>query len=424
MQINSSKRFIRYLDGYNAKSELNFLDYSNLITNINNNYLRYNDTTLTNMSQPLFVFPQFNSILPPPNPGFFFHNVNFPYVAPNIFTDSSASLLFLDNMVKEPTPKKNIHIDAKVDTLSDLIAIIENHEYDSTAEYNIDLKALHNIKDNLVQINSMIGMQKIKTDILNQLIYFIQDLHRGNSGGDFKHTVIYGPPGTGKTEIAKMIGEMYSKLGILKKNVFKKVTRNDLIAGYLGQTAIKTRKVIDECMGGVLFIDEAYSLACEDHNDSFAKECIDILCEALSDHKDDLMVIVAGYKEEMDATFFRVNKGLKSRFIWQFETDKYEADDLSRIFTKKITDQGWNVDHINVNLSKWIETKKKDFIYYGRDMETLLTYVKISHGRRVYGQPPESRKCISMQDLNAGYECFARNRDNKEKTPVLFSLYV
>ena len=425
MQINSSKRFIQYLDDYKAKTELNFLDYSNLITNINNNYLRYNDTTLTNMSQPSFVFPQFSGILPSlPNPGFFFHNVNFPYVAPNIFTEPSTSLLFDNNMTKDAVPKKNIHIDAKVNSLSDLIAIVEKHEYDSTAEYNIDLKALHNIKDNLVQINSMIGMQKIKTDILNQLIYFIQDLHRGNSSGDFKHTVIYGPPGTGKTEIAKMIGEMYSKLGILKKNVFKKVTRNDLIAGYLGQTAIKTRKVIDECMGGVLFIDEAYSLACEDHNDSFAKECIDILCEALSDHKDDLMVIVAGYKEEMDATFFHVNKGMKSRFIWQFETDKYEADDLSRIFTKKITDQGWNVDHININLSKWIETKKKDFIYYGRDMETLLTYVKIAHGRRIYGEPSELRKCISMDDLTTGYECFVRNRDSKEKMPVLFSLYV
>ena len=76
---------------------------------------------------------------------------------------------------------------------------------------------------------------------------------------DFKHTVIYGPPGTGKTEVAKLIGSMYSKLGLLKNNVFRKVTRDDLIAGYLGQTAIKVKKVIDEC--GCIFIDEAYSLS-------------------------------------------------------------------------------------------------------------------------------------------------------------------
>lgn len=416
MQINSSKRFIQYLDNYKTRSELNFIDYCNIITGINNNYILYGDAISMKVNHvPL----DFSGILPPMNADIF-NNVNNTFVAPNIFADSS---LVHDTTTVLP-PKKKIHIDANVDTLSDLIAIVEKNEYDSNMEYNIDLNALHNIKDNLIQINSMIGMQKIKTDILNQLIYFIQDLHVGNTGGDFKHTVIYGPPGTGKTEIAKMIGEMYSKLGILKNNVFKKVTRNDLIAGYLGQTALKTRKIIDECLGGVLFIDEAYSLACQDHSDSFAKECIDILCEALSNHKNDLMVIVAGYKEEMDATFFQVNKGMKSRFIWQFETDEYEAEELSRIFVKKNTDQGWNINDITINLPRWFESKKKDFIYYGRDMETLLTYVKIAHGRRVYGEPVETRKRITIDDLNAGYECFVRNRESKVNNATLFNLYV
>lgn len=417
MQINSSKRFIQYLDNYKTRSELNFIDYCNIITGINNNYILYGDAISMKMKHhaPL----DFSGILPPMNADIF-NNVNNTFVAPSIFADSS---LVHDTTTVLP-PKKKIHIDANVDTLSDLIAIVEKNEYDSNMEYNIDLNALHNIKDNLIQINSMIGMQKIKTDILNQLIYFIQDLHVGNTGGDFKHTVIYGPPGTGKTEIAKMIGEMYSKLGILKNNVFKKVSRNDLIAGYLGQTALKTRKIIDECLGGVLFIDEAYSLACQDHSDSFAKECIDILCEALSDHKNDLMVIVAGYKEEMDATFFQVNKGMKSRFIWQFETDEYEAEELSRIFVKKNTDQGWNINDITINLPRWFESKKKDFIYYGRDMETLLTYVKIAHGRRVYGEPVETRKRITIDDLNAGYECFVRNRESKVNNATLFNLYV
>jgi hypothetical protein len=101
---------------------------------------------------------------------------------------------------------------------------------------------------------------------------------------------------------------MYSKVGILKKDIFKKVTRTDLIAGYLGQTALKTSKVIADSIGGCLFIDEAYSLA---DNDIYSKECIDTLCEALSDHKDDLMVIIAGYENELDATFFKANSGLR-----------------------------------------------------------------------------------------------------------------
>ncbi len=94
-------------------------------------------------------------------------------------------------------------------------------------------------------------------------------------------------------------------MGILKNNVFRKVTRNDLVAGYLGQTAIKTKNVIQDCLGGVLFIDEAYAMANSYEDDSFSKECIDTLCEALSDHKNNLMVIIAGYENELNNSFFR-----------------------------------------------------------------------------------------------------------------------
>ena len=124
----------------------------------------------------------------------------------------------------------------------------------------------------------MVGLDDFKGQILNQLLYFIQNLHVGIES-DYMHSVLYGAPGTGKTEIATILGKMYSKIGILKKNIFKKVNRSDLVAGYLGQTAIKTTKVIDECLGGCLFIDEAYSLANNYEGDSFTRECIDTLCE-------------------------------------------------------------------------------------------------------------------------------------------------
>jgi len=151
-------------------------------------------------------------------------------------------------------------------------------------------------------LDAMVGLKKFKEEILNQLLYFAQNLHVGKHS-DFMHTVLCGPPGTGKTEVAMILGKMYSKLGILKNQVFKKVCRNDLVAGYLGQTALKTKKVIDECLGGCLFIDEAYALANDYNGDSYSKECIDVLCEALSAHKEDLMVIIAGYKDELEHTF-------------------------------------------------------------------------------------------------------------------------
>jgi SpoVK/Ycf46/Vps4 family AAA+-type ATPase len=256
----------------------------------------------------------------------------------------------------------------------------------------------------------------MKKSILDQLLYFIQELHIGNQISEFKHTVIYGCPGTGKTEIAKIIGNMYSKLGILKNNVFKKVTRNDLIAGYLGQTAIKTKKVIDECLGGVLFIDEAYSLASTENNDTYSKECLDTLCEALSDHKDDLMVIIAGYDKELEDTFFRVNRGLESRFIWRFKMDPYNHKEMMKIFKKKVFEHEWNFENETEINEKWFSNKKEVFKNFGRDMELLFTYTKIAHGRRIYGKDKELRKKISLPDINNGYEIFLKNRQQKENT--------
>ena len=116
------------------------------------------------------------------------------------------------------------------------------------------------------------------------------------------HTVLYGPPGTGKTEVAMMIGRIYCGLGILKKGHFTKVTRSDLVAGYLGQTPIKT-KSDRNALNGVLFIDEAYSLGHPDKCDSFAQECIDALRPS-SAHKDKLVIIIAGYEKELKERFF------------------------------------------------------------------------------------------------------------------------
>jgi SpoVK/Ycf46/Vps4 family AAA+-type ATPase len=249
----------------------------------------------------------------------------------------------------------------------------------------------------------------------------MQNLHIGEKSGDYKHTILFGPPGTGKTEIAKIIGKMYSKIGVLKKNIFKKVTRNDLIAGYLGQTAIKTKKVVDECIGGVLFIDEAYSLSNGDNGDSYSKECLDVLCECLSNYKNELMVIIAGYEDELNNTIFRVNQGLSSRFIWRFHIDIYNHKELLKIFKKITEDQGWNLhDEIDEN---WFLKNHKDFLNYGRDMETLLTCVKIAHGTRIYGNPEVEKKTINIFDMNNGYKKFKQNK-NIKKSSVISTMYI
>jgi hypothetical protein len=366
--------------------------------------------------------------------------------------------------VKLPPPTQPIiesvvpiekHIDiGKIESIQDLIKLIDKNPYDPKYKYNIDLKSLSAIREELFAIDAMVGMEKLKCNVVDQLLYFIQELHKGNpspssgggggcgdftkgiasltssggSGGDFKHTVIYGPPGTGKTEVAKLIGKMYSKIGVLSKhNVFKKVTRNDLVAGYLGQTAIKTKAVITESLGGVLFIDEVYALGNADDLDSFSRECIDTLCEALSDHKDNLMVIIAGYEKEIERHFFSANQGLESRFVWRFTIDKYNPTELRDIFCKKVASSGWHVAEKDTDVA-WFTKHKDDFSNYGRDMERLFLYVKIAHSKRVFGQPAEERRKLNDKDMAAGLETFFANRKKddsaKIKREILTSMYV
>ena len=315
--------------------------------------------------------------------------------------------------------KKKVNIEVEIEGLDDILKLIEDYPLKVDIEYNINMKSIHNIKEPLIELKNMIGMHKLKNSIVDQILYFIQEFHKvsNSKNDDFMHTVIYGPPGTGKTETAKIIGKIFSKLGILSKKYFKKVTRADLIAGYLGQTAIKTRDVIKEAKGGVLFIDEAYALGNSEKRDSFAKECIDTLCEGLSDNKDDLMVIIAGYETELKQCFFSYNQGLDSRFTWRFNTDDYKYDELFLIFKKKVKDIGWKLD--DKIKKKWFENKMDYFKFYGRDIETLLAKVKIAHGRRVFCLPKEKKLTITLKDLNKGYDMFLDNdevKSRKDKT--------
>jgi SpoVK/Ycf46/Vps4 family AAA+-type ATPase len=320
--------------------------------------------------------------------------------------------------------KEIININTNITNLEDLIKLIDTYNIADNIEYNIDMVNLHKIKPHLLELNSMIGMENLKTNIIDQLLYYIQKLNDFNTDGDFMHTVIYGPPGSGKTEIAKIIGKIFCKIGILKNNTFKKVTRSDLIAGYLGQTALKTRDVIKESLGGVLFIDEAYALGNSEKRDSFSKECIDTLCEGLSDHKNNLMVIVAGYEEELNDCFFSYNPGLQSRFVWRFKTDNYNAEQLMLIFFKKVRDAEWSIaDDSNIS-SVWFEKNIKMFEHYGRSMESLFTKTKIAHSKRVFCLDNKYKKQIILSDLDKGLEMYNVSQVPKEKLDIQNLMYI
>ena len=325
------------------------------------------------------------------------------------------------------TPKEKVNISVEINSLNDLLGMIDDNPLIDNIEYNIDMIAMHRIKDDLKELQAMIGMQSLKDSIIDQIIYFVQNFHQINKTGegDFMHTVIYGPPGTGKTEIAKIIGNIFAKLGILKEGTFKKVTRSDLVAGYLGQTARLTKKVILESLGGVLFIDEAYALGNNEKRDSFAKECIDTLCEALSDYKGTIMVIIAGYEQELKECFFSYNQGLESRFTWRFETGNYTPAELRQIFIKKINENGWSIDTEDEISIEWFEKNKEHFKYFGRDIEVLFSKTKIAHSKRVFCKNKECKTKINKEDLDKGLELFLKNTHTANKPEFNYnSMYV
>lgn len=391
--------FVRYLDK-KSKEETNFDNIIDIINASNQHFFRQNinNCEYTGLDYNCCVDDSIN----------FYTTVNNKVSRKNSNYDEWQNEHLVAN-VDITRELKTINV--SVSNLSDLILLIDANPYDAKYRYNIDLRSLHLIKNDICNIDSMIGMNELKDSIFNQLLYFLQKLHISNNSKeqDFKHTVIYGPPGTGKTEIAKMIGSMYSKLGLLKNNVFRKVTRDDLIAGYLGQTALKVKKVFDEC--GCIFIDEVYSLSSGKTNvDSFSKECIDTICEALSDRKNDLMVIIAGYENEIEDNFFGINPGLRSRFIWNFKIDKYNANNLFCIFKKKMSDADWSFLDDNIITIAWFEKRYTSFANYGRDMELLFSYIKICHSKRAFGNIlPQDLKKITLCDMEEGFKFFKKN---------------
>jgi hypothetical protein len=133
------------------------------------------------------------------------------------------------------------------------------------------------------------------------------------------------------------------------------------------------------------------------------------------------MVIIAGYEEELNHTFFKANRGLESRFIWRFKIDDYKPKDMMDIFHKKVKENGWEYMDDTVATLQWFDKKKGDFKFFGRDMELLFSHIKISHARRIYGKSKDWRKKITIEDMDNGFKKFVENSKKKEENNITLS---
>jgi hypothetical protein len=318
---------------------------------------------------------------------------------------------------------KNIIKNIKeIKTIDDLISLGNSyHNTKNTKFFNLDLKILHRLINPLTKLNNMVGLKEIKENIIDQILFFLQELHIkydiDTSGKidkitDILHIVITGPPGVGKTEVGKILGQIYKEMGILSNGTFNLVTRSDLIAKYLGQTAIKTQNTINKCLGGVMFIDEAYALGSNDGSDSYSKECIDTLNQNLTENKD-LLCIIAGYKDSLDKSFFNMNDGLKRRFAFRYNIDSYTHIELQQIFENKLYNDKWSLEFKDTNntndikeFTNFFKLNIKHFPNFGGDIETLILKCKIAHSKRILFLHEKFKKKLNLSDIYNGFNNF------------------
>lgn len=253
-------------------------------------------------------------------------------------------LYFTDGISNKKNPKsKNYRKDTKSNTPNKAGVIKQN----AAAEEDLELEPEETLEQLMEELNTLVGLKSVKQDLTNLInLVKIRKLReeRGMKQPDITlHLVFSGNPGTGKTTVARLLAKIYKVLGVVSEGQLVEVDRSGLVAGYVGQTATQTAEVVESAIGGILFIDEAYTLIKGGDEKDFGQEAVDTLLKLMEDNRDDLIVIVAGYTDKMEE-FVNSNPGLKSRFNKYIFFNDYSGSELTEIFNNMAKKQEYDTD--------------------------------------------------------------------------------
>lgn len=267
------------------------------------------------------------------------------------------------------------------------------------------------LEELLEKLNSLIGLENVKHQV-GSLVNLIRvqkmrEKQGMKTSGVSKHMVFMGNPGTGKTTVARMLAEIYKYLGVLRKGQLVEVDRSGLVRGYVGQTATRVQEVVEEALGGILFIDEAYSLTVNKGEGDFGQEAVDTLLKAMEDHRNDLIVIVAGYTDLMDQ-FLESNPGLRSRFNNFIRFDDYTAEQMMDILKKNLEEQEYKLSDdakkAAFEMLKKRESNKPENFANARDVRNFMEHAITNQASRIVkmehaGENKEILGTIEVEDL-------------------------